>query len=725
MSELRVALIMGGGVSLGSFSAGALTQLMKLLQHVERGPAKIDVVTGASAGSMTLGVAIHHLFRGATLEEIEASLYGAWVDDISLDALCPPDMRAHALPSLFSDHQIRRIAEQVIDLHDWSNREPHPLLADGLVASFALTNLNGIPVRAEGQLIRQPNAGGASASGASSVFADAVQTTFHHDAIRFVLRREDTPQARADAASLRARMLLPWNAPGPRAGWKTFREAAVASGAFPGAFPPVRLTREETELQIWPDEIEASSFTFDYLDGGILRNEPLREAIHLAAERDGDSEAERVFILIDPNVSGTNEVYPLSFNQALVLKQENAGDGTLRAYRLAAPGYLGRLGGVMARFGGVLASQATFRDWLKAARVNSRVEWRDEAEALIRELRPAEGSGAEVRADTLLRRIYAEKVARSLGREPAEADDEPIGAAIERDLRRRADGEPIGFSTKLMLLLDLISNLREKRKLNMVAITPASVPEGTSAWIAGNFLANFGGFFDRRFRDHDFAKGAYIADLVLNEPVSGARRLLQAGAVPRLQPPTPIRPDPTYGGLTPEVRGRFETLLREHVHTLLSQLGVPRLLRGTVAGRVLGSARGRLAAENGGRTAFFLLRVHNARDLYFARGAFGDERRASGDVLETVVGLRRTVEGGDRCTIFGPNILANGDGVAHLELRKPRGWLRGSQPVSRLELREPFQPWFEAAYRCGIPVLEVQLSNPPRSMQLSAENIRG
>ena len=41
----------------------------------------------------------------------------------------------------------------------------------------------------------------------------------------------------------------------------------------------------------------------------------------------------------------------------------------------------------LGRFGGaVLASQATYRDWLKAARVNSQVEWRDDADWFLRNL---------------------------------------------------------------------------------------------------------------------------------------------------------------------------------------------------------------------------------------------------------------------------------------------------------------------------------------------------
>jgi len=53
---VRIALVMGGGVSLGSFSGGALAELVRLLRDfpAERDGvplrAELDVLTGASAG---------------------------------------------------------------------------------------------------------------------------------------------------------------------------------------------------------------------------------------------------------------------------------------------------------------------------------------------------------------------------------------------------------------------------------------------------------------------------------------------------------------------------------------------------------------------------------------------------------------------------------------------------------------------------------------------------
>lgn len=626
MSEIRVVLIMGGGVSLGSFSGGALARTLRLLAENARKPAKLDVVTGASAGSMTLAIAIYHLFRGGETEEIERDLEEAWVEKIAFDGLEPKDLRKHDQPSVFTDRRLREIAEEVLRFDHWTDRPPHSLFASGLSVSFALTNLNGMPVRAEGQIIRQPEAGGGKVAGEESVFADALQTTFHDDTIRFVVRRPPTElsapalaiwreEAERAAAAAHARLLLPWTDEPMRRRWQIFREAAIASGAFPGAFPPVRLRRLSDEYGSWPPELGTEQFAFDYLDGGILRNEPLREAIHLASEQPVPEDTERVFVLIDPNVSGSKEVYPLPFNRSVHLAEELDDQGRPKKVRLAVPGYAERMMGVLGRAGAVLASQATYRDWLKAARVNSQIEWRDQAEKIIRDLVPAEGSDVEERIDELLSQIYEEKAMRSHGAKPADVHA-AAAASLEGDLQRRSRGEGLTFSTKLLHLVDLVANLRTKSRLNMVAITPSSVPEGASSMLAGNFLSNFGGFFQRSYREHDYLKGVYVADQVLHARIGDARPLLVPGAMRPITPAAPY-PDPDYLSVDVRLRDRFETLVRHHAREALGGFGVPRIFRGVVADKLRSKLRSSLVSA-GGPAAFVMLRIENAPGRFYA-----------------------------------------------------------------------------------------------------------
>jgi predicted acylesterase/phospholipase RssA len=676
--EIRVALIMGGGVSLGSFSGGALLKTIELLQHTARGRAKIDVVTGASAGSMTLGVVIYHLMRGSSSEEVLGDLKRSWVDMISFDGLCPPDLARHDQPSLFSDGVVRTIAQTIIDLDRNLEAAPHPLFADELVASFALTNLNGIPARAEGQLVRQGKVGGGAKAGAQSVFADAVQTTFHHDIMRFVVRRNHEGRGKLFDDQFRARILPPWNVEGGRSAWEAFREAAIASGAFPAAFPPVEIRRDKHEFNIWPDRIDdQSAFTFDYVDGGVLRNEPLREAIHLASKRDeGATDFERVFILIDPNISGTGEVFPLSYNQQMRIKPVLDAHGDVRQYDLDVPAYTGNLLGAIGRLGSVIVGQATFRDWLKAAKVNSQIEWRRELVPILRDLNPNPGDDARKGIERMIYSIYRQKYQRTLELKsmPDDEVERKVAEDIERDLARRR--EEVGdndFTARLLLLVDLVGNLREKQKLNMVAITPASVPDngGRPLPLAGNFMFSFGGFFREEYRQYDFSVGEYAAWNVLGTPASETPFLAESAPRPPSRPPEPPAINPTYRALGPPVQQRFENFVRGHVRAYVSSVA-PLGTRGIVTGALGGRLRRMLLASRNGRSEYFRLRLTGVDGLYL-RGSKGRNLRAVGDSIDTVVGVYIDEEDKRRDELFGPHIFGTGDSGFTMELWESRG----------------------------------------------------
>ncbi len=708
MSEIRIALVMGGGVSLGSFSSGALVEALRLLEgHTARLPAKVDVVTGASAGSMTLGLAMFHLFQGSSLDDMKAAMELAWVKTIEFDRLRESRV-ADRSPALFSDRVVRDIAETILRFREWRDRPPHPLFANGALASFAVSNLNGIPVRTEGQLIRQAAAGGARPTGAKSPFADAVQTTFHDDMVRFRLVRD---QSAVGPAPKGFHDLVPWS-PGAEepTPWTFFREAAIASGAFPAAFPPVRLYRTRGEYgELWPDELTSGRFPFDYVDGGVFRNEPLREAIHLAGIRDRGWEGERAFLFIDPNVSGTKEAYTLPHNLPAKLERELRDDGHERAARVVAPDYMDRLMGALGRLGGAVASQAAFRDWLKAARVNSQVEWRDALEGIVDDLVPREGSQAEERLNDLLERIYRERAIRRLATDETPPSNAEIRARIEADLARRTEeGGEVTFSTRLRLLVDLVANLREKRKLNLVAITPSSVPGGGTIPLSGNFLSNFGGFFQEEFRRYDFAVGEHLAGMVLTAPIGDgdpAKRLIAEHApVPPL-PPSPGR-DPSYRDLDATIQGNFEGLVRRHTHAFLGKIGIPGIIRGTVANKIRGKLRSGLLAEVPGTRAPVVVEVMGSGSLRLKANLMADDARpGDDDVIRTVVYVRRVDKGGKEFWLEGPHVVEGGTNHARLTVLERR--FLGSRPVGSITLGGGGRGWWGAIRAVSAPVVRV------------------
>ncbi len=655
---------------------------------------------------MTLGVVVYHLLKGSSDQEIEDALHQAWVQQISIDNLYPKNIGRHQQASFFSNEIIEQIAGNIINTDVWtSNNEPHPLFAEGMKVSFSLTNLNGIPVRSEGQIIRQASSGGGAPTGKNSVFADAVQTTFHQDNIRFVVRsRSDTEH---DFES-DYHVLRPWVNRKTQKKWDIFRNGAIASGAFPGAFPPERILRERHEFgRWWPDDLEHTKrFMFDYLDGGILRNEPLREAIAMAAEQDRGQDVERVFIFIDPNVSGTSEVYPLSFNMPLSLKEEYDRTGRLRSSELTSPDYVGKLMRVFGRFAGVLASQATFRDWLKAAHYNSLVEWRDDLLELFDELQPKPGSDIEEKLDELLETIYRDKLVRSGNDPDAGIQISKIRERIEKDLGAKKGAGT--FNAKLKLAIDLVANLRDKRKLNMVAITPASQEGDADHPIAGNFLRSFGGFFEEKFRQHDFEVGKHLAAKVLNATIGDAKPILREEA--EVTPaPKAIDPEPHYRELDNLRRARFEKLIEDHLD---SSLPVPGIIRGVVRRKIVDKVSNSLLSGIDGQVKYVYLRFENVDERRYLKASSGDDRHVnSSGVIDTVIGIRKRREGTRNYALFGPHLHQDGNGTHYLEFyRNRRTPFRSGEKQGRIDLNGTPEEWFRTAYCCSCPCVVRDMS---------------
>lgn len=730
MPEIRVALIMGGGVSLGSFSAGALIQTLRLFDgFAARHPIRIDVATGASAGSMTLAVALAHLYQGSTLDEVEAALEAAWVRKIDfrhLNASAGGERSAagHAgsppPSSILSDAIVREIAQKTLPLDRWSDRPPHPLLAEGALVSFALANLNGIPVRTEGQLIRPSPHGDGAALGPKSPFADALQTTLHADQIRFSLQRSEAggpgPAARG------VRVLRPWvgtsatNSTGALTSWHHFREAALASGAFPGAFPPIQLLRTREEYgALWPEELESGRFPFHYVDGGLFQNEPLREAIHLASLQDAhpketptsEPKWERVFVLIDPNVSGTAEAYTMDHQLPVRLERTRREDGHDASIQVVPSGPMDPLLRTLRRVGATVASQATFRDWLKAARVNRQVAWRDEVSEIFQDLVPREGSDVATRIDALLVHMYRARGGQHSGQERLQ---------MAQDLAALPDGDSL--AGRLSLLLDGVANLHAKRKLNLVAITPASLPNGGSAPLAGSFLGNFGGFFEERFRRHDYAVGQHMAARVLVAPIGDPEgmpvsRLIDEDAP---IPPLPTMPDPppAYRSLGPDIRDAAERLITAQVRSLLARFGVPGILRGPAASRLSRALRGALAAESPGRAVTLLVEVHDASGLRLeGRGVAGPASADPNGVIRTLVQIRRIRDHETSFWFEGPHVVEGGTGQARLALVEPR--FLGSRPIGSIVLEGDGRSWWDAIRLKSLPVLRIRAPQMPKA----------
>ena len=290
----RLALILSGASSLGSFEAGVLTELLWTLDHTARqaDPARrwtLDIITGASAGAMTAALVARAVMAD---HKANRSLHAAWVEEIDIRDL----LREPPATALLSKEPIRAIASRHLTPPP-PNATPAAFAPERLRLRFTLANMNGVDWR-------YPLSRDAAAQFVATFFADG---------IRFDADRTNVKDA---------------------AFWARVRTAAIASGNFPLAFVPELLARDERDFR--DHALRPFLETFTYCDGGLFDNEPVGEAIDLALEQDGGTiSPDRAFVLVDANLNRSRhaarftEHEPLLAN-AMRLASMVRGEATVR-----------------------------------------------------------------------------------------------------------------------------------------------------------------------------------------------------------------------------------------------------------------------------------------------------------------------------------------------------------------------------------------------------------
>lgn len=104
--------------------------------------------------------------------------------------------------------------------------------------------------------------------------------------------------------------------------WKEIAATAIASAAVPFAFEPVVLNRYRHEFgQQWaPALANKDSYPFTYVDGGVFNNEPVQEALRLAASIDNatpTADFVRQLIFVDPDVSELEQQFRIQAHEKL------------------------------------------------------------------------------------------------------------------------------------------------------------------------------------------------------------------------------------------------------------------------------------------------------------------------------------------------------------------------------------------------------------------------
>lgn len=329
-----IGLVMAGAVSAGSYTAGVVDFLMEALECWERRKrgddpeaprhhAEIRVATGASAGSITAAVFSSSLREAAYPvpgAPKPSPLYRTWVELVDISGLLDNgDLeRNPEIRSALNSTRLDDISDEVLGQQAWSRpAEDWPAyVANPLHLYFTITNLRGVPY----SIYFQGEEG--SRYGMS----------LHADYMHFCLG----PEGKATDTALPLEAV-----PGLTGHWRTMKEAALASAAFPVGLAARKLSRtgtleydtrlwpipqsapaqpgepcvcqtQEAILPAWPEPWPSGepprtqwSFEFVNVDGGVANNEPFELARRCLAEDDARlprraDQANRAVILVDP-----------------------------------------------------------------------------------------------------------------------------------------------------------------------------------------------------------------------------------------------------------------------------------------------------------------------------------------------------------------------------------------------------------------------------------------
>jgi len=522
----RLAITISGAVSLGCFEAGVLYEVLSAIkQHNQNEDTKkdpnqrieVDVLTGASAGGMTATIAAQKLMFDAT------ALDGAYQNSFYRPWVLDVDL------------------EGLLALQ--SAEDPtHSILSSDFVETISRKYLTQ---RYQSHIVPAATRHAAAADrihlGLALSNLNGVnysKPTFPSGSFNYT-RYQDQFSKKIEADSDREDV------------WEPLRNAAVSCGAFPFAFRMKELFRHRSE---YPDADPAAFGseveTFTYTDGGVFQNEPLGMAKNFVDDLDDHLNVDtRFYLFVSPGIrSATND---------LTFAERRAN------YRGAAV--------ALAKS---VFQQARFHDWITAETVNAQVDLFNRRaiglkDAIVKNQVSPQSLNAV--ADQLLPLFFNPN-------DPQRTHDRDAAEIRLKNQFARECGQ-LGASAdawiKSILVFETAAGLGDRDEMVICSITAAD------SELASGAVAAFLGFFDQRYRDHDYDVGRTKAQAFLANP--------PAGLGPIRSDPEPIRQiDHSLDGLQLgavdiDKRKRVKSRLRDRAHTILQELGVPTaIIRETI-----------------------------------------------------------------------------------------------------------------------------------------------
>lgn len=326
----EIALVLGGTVSAGAYTAGALDFLIEALDcwDAARGDPEVPqhrvilrVVTGTSGGGVNAAIAARalnfdfpHVSQGTPDNGGRTGnpFYDCWIRDLTLDRFLATDGDEGELISILNGRAIDDGANNIVSFT--AAPKQRRWLAEPLRLILTLTNLAGVPYRVDLSTGSETFVDHADYMRFAAIYGDPVGIEFRPDELRLDFG-QGTPHA---------------------IDWDRFANFAKGTAAFPGGFPPREQTRPtehyrwrtlpKTELDTattgdplpyfalrpdWEAMLTSGAASADgqyfflVVDGGATDNEPIELArtalcgIIKQNPREADK-ADRAVVLVDP-----------------------------------------------------------------------------------------------------------------------------------------------------------------------------------------------------------------------------------------------------------------------------------------------------------------------------------------------------------------------------------------------------------------------------------------
>lgn len=528
----KIAITIAGAVSLGSYEAGVMYEVLEALrQHNEwaNGAGRtderieIDVLTGASAGGMTASMtALALLFDGPSLTDpYNNPMYNAWVKEIDIESLLNRGPKEDVTCSVLSSDCVIEISKRHLTPSSAPNGPAHGALdsSGSLRLGLAISNLNGVDYE-------RP-----TMTGGEFVY------TKHQDQRLFAVDGGHGYQADQ---------------------WEWIRLTALACGAFPVAFRTQEIVRDISDFtddrylrkELWAGQ-EAMGFC--YTDGGVFYNQPLGMAMNLVQDLpDGRHQgASRGYLFIAPQPKGSDV-------QAGI-RAENANFKML-AQNLA----------------GAVIGQSEFHDWVTAESFNERLKLLNRRATQLRDLyvhSALDPAATAPVSDALLKALFT-KEGVFLPDDLAEAREQ-LRVQYAKEYATIPDDARAAAWLDAVLVLELAAELHCKEEMFIYDF----VAEPKK--LAGGGLFAFTGFFDQRYRDHDYDYGRSVAQARIADYAARADTVFTGlhWAPQEIRPVDPALNDLSMGNVDEGKRRRVCTQMVGAADSLLQELGLNAIAR--------------------------------------------------------------------------------------------------------------------------------------------------